>query len=65
MTDNETMRYKMGMSADFARRYSRDQVVGSPFRQILGEDVITAGVVVNWIDGDDGFVTLVIEQTEL
>ena len=65
MTDKESPRYKVGMSADVARRYSRDQVVGSVFRQILAEDVITAGVVVNWIDGEDGFVTLVIEQREL
>jgi hypothetical protein len=65
MTDEEPLRYKMGMSTGFARRYSRDDVVGSPFRQILGEEVITAGVVVNWIDGDDGRVTLVIEQREL
>jgi hypothetical protein len=65
MTDEEPLGYKMGLSTDFARRYSRDDVVGSPFRQILGEEVITAGVVVNWIDGDDGRVTLVIEQREL
>ena len=65
MTDEEPLRYKMGMSSGFARRYSRDEVIGSPFRQILGGDVITAGIVVNWIDGDDGTVTLVIEQREL
>jgi hypothetical protein len=64
MTVGEPLRYKMGMPPDFAQKYSRDTVVGSAFRQILGSDVITAGVVVNWIDGADGYVTLVIEQTQ-
>jgi hypothetical protein len=62
MTEQEPLRHKLGMSAGFAQQYSRDRVVGSSFTQILDGDVITAGVVVNWIDGEDGTVTLVIEQ---
>src|SRR5262245_28523343 len=65
MTEEEPLRHKVGLSAALARRYSRDSVVGSSFQQILDGDVITAGVVVNWIDGKDGTVTLVVEQSEL
>jgi hypothetical protein len=65
MTEEEPLRHKLGMGAGFAQKYSRNRVVGSSFTQILDGDVITAGVVVNWIDGEDGTVTLVIEQREL
>src|SRR5262245_35766456 len=65
MTEEEPLRHKVGLSAALARRYSRDTIVGSSFQQILDGAVITAGVVVNWIDGKDGTVTLVVEQSEL
>ncbi|HKE67132.1 MAG TPA: hypothetical protein VKB59_21125 [Micromonosporaceae bacterium] len=65
MTDDESVRYKVGLSAQLAQRYSRDRLIGASFKQVLADDVIADGVVVNWVDGDDGTVTLVIEAREL
>ncbi|HEU0240844.1 MAG TPA: hypothetical protein VFR11_16410 [Micromonosporaceae bacterium] len=65
MTDKESVRHKVGLSARLAQRYSRDQVIGASYKQVLAGDVIADGVVVNWVDGDDGSVTLVIEQRDL
>jgi hypothetical protein len=54
----------MSMKPGFAQKYPRDKVVGSPIRQSLNGDVMTTGVVVDWIDEADGGVTLVIEQRD-
>jgi hypothetical protein len=65
MIEGGPLRYEMSMKPGFAQEYTREQVVGSPIRQELNDDVMVTGVIVDWIDEADGGVTLVIEQRDL
>ncbi|MFC7533461.1 hypothetical protein [Actinoplanes sp. GCM10030250] len=56
------MRYEMRMKPEFAREYTRERVVGAPFRYPMGGRSLSSGVVVGWADEPDGSVTLTVEQ---
>ncbi|MBB2941779.1 hypothetical protein FB565_001483 [Actinoplanes lutulentus] len=62
MTKANPLRYEMRMKPEFAREYTREQVVGAPFRYPMGGHMISTGLVVGWIDEPDGAVTLTVEQ---
>ncbi|MBM0228215.1 MULTISPECIES: hypothetical protein [Micromonospora] len=61
----EPLRYEMSMKPGFGQKYTREQAIGSPIKQSLNGDVMTTGIIVDWIDEADGSVTLVIEQRDL
>ena len=57
-------RFPIRMKPGFGTDYTREQTVGRPIRQTLGEgdgSVIVEGIVVDWIDEPDGSVTLMVE----
>lgn len=49
------------MKPSFRAKYRKSDVLGAPIRERLGDGVMISGVVVEWIDEDDGGVTLVVE----
>ncbi|MEV6345994.1 hypothetical protein [Actinoplanes sp. NPDC051851] len=56
---SEPVRFEMRMKPGFGAEYTREQVVGSRVRHPVGP---AAGVIVDWLDEDDGGVTLIVEQ---
>jgi hypothetical protein len=54
--------FEISMKPEFAQKYNRDEIVGTPIRKCVDDQVAFTGIVVDWVDGPDGSVTLIVEQ---
>ncbi|WP_433052563.1 hypothetical protein [Dactylosporangium sp. CS-033363] len=53
--------FELSMKPEFALEHSREEVIGTPVRARVGDQVVNSGVVVDWVDEPDGGVILVVE----
>jgi hypothetical protein len=56
--------FEISMKPEFAREHSRDEIIGTPIRKSVEDQVVFTGIVVDWVDELDGSVTLVVEQRD-
>ena len=54
--------FELSMKPEFAQEHRRDEIIGTPIRKSVDDQVAFTGVVVDWVDEPDGSVTLVVEQ---
>lgn len=58
---DEPTRFTVPMTANFRQVTTKEQAIGNPMRWRIEGDVMMQGVVVDWVDEDDGTITLTIE----